>query len=93
MEFASNSVLGESLYFVDLGLSPTNVADKLKFVFAPSTRVDRLTDNSDWITSRHGYKEVTVGTVSEAKVYSNYIKILSLKLPKFLSGEIFHGLD
>ena len=67
MEFASNCVLGKSPNFVDLGLLPANAADKLNSVFAPATRVEGLTDNSDWLLSMHGYREVTVGRVSEAK--------------------------
>ena len=73
MDFASNSVLGEIPNLVDLGLSPANAADKIKSVFVPATRVEGLTDNSDWLVSRHGCKKVTVGRVSEAKAYSDYI--------------------
>ena len=54
MNFAINSVLSESPNFVDLGLSPANAADKLKSVFAPSTRVEGLKDNSNWLASSHG---------------------------------------
>ena len=74
---------------MDLGLSPANTTDKFNSIFAPTTRVEGLKDISDWLASRHDIEEVTVERVSEAKASSNYIKILSLKLPKFLSGEIF----
>ena len=60
MDFTSNSVLGESPNFMDLRLLPANAADKLKSFFAPATRVEGLTDNFDWIESRHGCEEVTV---------------------------------
>ena len=80
MNFASNSVFSETPKVVDLELSPAHTADKLNSVFAPATSAGGLTDNSDWLASRHGCEEVTVGRVSEAKAYSDYIKILSLKL-------------
>ena len=57
-----------------MGLSPSHTADKLKYIFAPATRAGGLTDNSDRLTSRHCIAEVTVGRVSEAKAYSDYIK-------------------
>ena len=74
IHFASNSVLGETPKFVDLGLSPANTADKLNSVFSPATIAGELTDNSNWLASRHGISEVTEGRVIEAKVYSDYIK-------------------
>ena len=59
---------------MDLGLLPANTADKLNSIFTPATRAIGLTDKSDWLASRHGYDEVTVGRVREAKAYSEYIK-------------------
>ena len=53
MNFASNSVLGETPKFVDLGLSPVHTTDKLKSVISPATRSGGLTDHSNWIASRH----------------------------------------
>ena len=53
---------------------PANTTDKLKSVIVPTTRVEGLTDISDWFVSRHGYEEVTVGIVSKAKAFSGYIK-------------------
>ena len=91
MEFVSKSVLGESPNFVDLRLSPANAADKLKFVFALATRVEGLTDNSDWIASMHGYKEVTAGIVSESKAYSNYIKNSEFEITKVFERENISG--
>ena len=35
MNFMSNSVLGKSPDFLDLGLLPYNIADKINSVFAP----------------------------------------------------------
>ena len=74
MNFASNSVFGETAKFVDLGLSPAHTADKLKSIFAPATRDGGFPDNSYWLASRHLIAEVTAGRVSEAKEYSDYIK-------------------
>ena len=74
MNFASNSVLGETPKFVDLGLSPANTADKLKSVIGPATRVRRLTDNPEELTSSHGIVKFTADRVSEEKAYSDYIK-------------------
>ena len=88
MDFMSHYVIVESPNFYDLRLSPANTADKLKSVFVPTARVEGLMDNSDWLASRNGCEEVTVGGVSKAKAFSNYIKILSLKLPNFLRGKI-----
>ena len=73
MNFASNSVFGKTPNFMDLGLSPAHIADKLKSIFAPATRSGGLTDNSNWITVRHFIAEVTADRVSKEKVYSDYI--------------------
>ena len=80
MNFTSNSVLGETPKFMDLGLLPANTADTLNSFFSPATRSGGLTDNSNWLGSMHGIVEVTEGRVSEVQAYSDYIKILSLKL-------------
>ena len=80
MHFASNSIFGVTPKFVDLGLSPARTANKLKSIFAPATRAGGLKDNSKWLASIHNIAEVTADGVSEAKDYSDYIKILSLKL-------------
>ena len=53
MNFASNSVLGKTLKFLGLSLSPAHTADELNSVFAPATRSGGLTDNSNWLASRH----------------------------------------
>ena len=74
MDFARNSVISKSPNFMDLGLLPAHTMDKLDSVIDPATRVEGLKDGSDWLASMHGCKEVTVGRVSEAKVYSDYIK-------------------
>ena len=74
MNFASNSVFGETPNFVDLGLLPAHTADKLKSILIPATRSGGLTDNSDGLTSSHGIAKVTVDRVSEAKAYSDSIK-------------------
>ena len=39
VNFASNAVFGENPKFVNLGLSPTHTADKLKSAISPATRV------------------------------------------------------
>ena len=74
MNFASNSIFGENPKFVDSGLSPAHTADKLKSIFVPVTTFGGLTDNSDRLPSSHGIAKVTADRVSEAKVYSGYIK-------------------
>ena len=53
MNFESNSVLGKSTKFVDLGISPAHIADTLNSNFAPDTIAGGLTDTSYWIASRH----------------------------------------
>ena len=74
INFASNYLLVETPKFVDFGLSPANTADKLNSVFSPATIAGELTDNSNWLASRHGISEVTEGRVIEEKAYSDYIK-------------------
>ena len=74
INYASNSVFGETPKFVDLGLSPAHTADKLKSIFFPATRVGGLTDNSDGLTSSHSIAKVTADRANEAKAYSDYIK-------------------
>ena len=58
MDFASNSVVAESPNFLDLGLLPDNTADELKSVIGPTTSVEGLKDNSDWLASRHGCEKL-----------------------------------
>ena len=65
MNFASNTVLGETQKFVDLRLSTVNTADKLNSIFAPVAKAEGFTDHSDWIASRHRIEEVTEVRVSE----------------------------
>ena len=84
MDFASNSIIGESPNFIYLGLSPANTADKLNSVTSPAARVEELTDGSGWIASTHGTEQVTVGIVSETKAYSDYIKN-----PEFETTKVF----
>ena len=74
MNFASNPVLGESPKFVDLRLSTAHTADKLNSVIVSTTRVGVLTNTTVGLTSRHLIAKDTVDRVSEAKVYSDYIK-------------------
>ena len=74
VNFASNSIFGKNLIFLDLGLLPAHTADKLKSIFVPATRVGGLTDNSDGLTSSHGISKVAAVRVSEAKMYRDYIK-------------------
>ena len=83
----SNSILGESPNFLDLGLSPANTADKIKSIFAPATRVEGFMDKSNWLASRHGCGEFTVGRVSEAKVFSEYNKSSKFETTKFFGRE------
>ena len=74
MNFASNSIFGETPKFVDLGLSPAHTTDKLKSVIGPATRAESWLDHSNWLGARHRIAEVTADRVSEAKAYSDYIK-------------------
>ena len=67
MDFGSNSVVVKTLNFMDFRLSPACTTDKLKYVIGPTTRVERSTNGSDWLASRHDIEEVTVERVSEAK--------------------------
>ena len=74
MDFESNSVVAKIPNFVDLGLSPANTTDKLKSVIGPTTIIEGLKGGSDWIDFRHDCEEVTVGRVSKAKAFRDYIK-------------------
>ena len=74
VNFASNSIFGETPNFVDLGLSPSHTADKLKSIFIHATKTGGFTDNSNRLTSSHGIAKVTEDIVSEAKVYRDSIK-------------------
>ena len=74
VNFASNSVFGETPKFMDLGLSPAHTPDKIKSIFVPANRVGVLADNSDGLTSSHGIAKVTADRVIEEKAYSDYNK-------------------
>ena len=87
MNFAINAVFDENPKFMDLELSPTHTADKLKSVIGPATKVRGLTDNSDGLTSSHGIAKVTAYRVSEAKAYSNYIKNSEFEIMKVFEFE------
>ena len=87
MELASNYALGESSKLLDLGLLPTNIADKLKSAFAPATVFEGSTDKSDWLASRHGCEEVTAGRVSEAKAFSDHITNSEFETTKIFERE------
>ena len=93
MDLMSISVLSESPSFMNFGLTPANTPDKLKSVIVPTTRVERLTNGSDWILTKHNIEEVTVERVGEAKAYRDYILKMSLKLWKILSEKIFLGVE
>ena len=80
MDFGSDYVFVESPKFMDFRLSPTNTTARLKSVISPTTIVERLTNGSNWLASRHDIEEVTVERVSKAKAYSYYILKMSLKL-------------
>ena len=75
MNFASNSVLGKTPKFMNLGLLLTNKADKLNSFFYPASRPEGLNDSSYRIVYGHGIAEVAEGRVIEAKMNSDYIKI------------------
>ena len=66
MNFASNSVLGETPNFVNLRLSPSHTSDKLKSIFTSATRAGGLTDNPNYIASRNFIAEVTADRAREA---------------------------
>ena len=87
MDFVSNYVINKSPNFMDLELSPAHTPDKLKSVIGCATIVEGLTDGSDWITSRHGIEEVTMGRVSETKAYSDYIKNSEFETTKVFEQE------
>ena len=93
MNFASNAVFGKNPNFVDLGLSTSHTADKLKSVIGPATRTGGLTDNSDGLTSSHGISKVAADRVSEAKAYGDFIKNSEFETMKVFEFEIFLGLD
>ena len=58
---------------MDFGLSPANTTYKLKYIIIPTTKVERLTNGSIWLVSRHDIEEVILERVSEEKVHINYI--------------------
>ena len=69
MNFASNSVLGETPKFVDLWLSAVNTADKPNSVFSPVTRAEGLMGSLNYFVASHGIAGVTTEIFSEAKAY------------------------
>ena len=89
VDFESSSVVSESPNVMDLGMSPSNTTDKLNSVIAPTTRVEGFTHGSNWIASRYDCEEVTVGRVSEAKVFSKYIKNNEFETMKVFEREKF----
>ena len=93
MNFASNSVLGKTPKFVDLGISPAHRADKLNSTFAPATRDGGLMNNSDWLTSRNRIAEVTKGRVSEVQAHSDYTLKSEFETRSFFCRKIFKLLD
>ena len=74
MGFLSNFVISKSPNLMDLGLWPANTMNRLKAVISPNIRVEGMTDIFDWLMCMHGWKEVMVGRVRDAKVFSDYIK-------------------
>ena len=80
MDFGINSFVAKSPNLMDFRLSPANTTDKLKSVIGSTTGVERSTNGSDWLASRHDIEEVMVEIVSKKKMYINYIKKMSLKL-------------
>ena len=63
--------------------------DKRKSVIGPTTIGEGLTDGSNWLATRHGCEEVTVGRVSKAKAFSDYIKNNEFETMTFLAGKYF----
>ena len=88
MDFPSNSIVTKIPNFLDLRLSPANIADKLKSIMGLATRFEGLTYRSDSLVSRHSIEEVNVRRVSEKKSYSDYIKHSEFETT-FLSGKIY----
>ena len=68
-------------------MSPANTADKLKSIFAPATRVEGLTGNSDWITSTHDCEEVMIRRGSKTKLFRDYIKDSEFETTKVFEHE------
>ena len=79
------------LFDVSMGLSPAHTADKLKSAIVPATRFRGLTDNSDGLVSSHGIAKFTADRVSEAKVYSDYIKNSEFETMKVFEFENISG--
>ena len=92
MSFASITVLDETPKFVDLWLSTVNTVDKLNSAFAPATRAKGWIDHSDWLTSRHRIAEDTADKATEAKVYSDYIKISEFETMNVFERENNSGI-
>ena len=80
VDFGSNYVVFESPNLMDFRLSTANTTGKLKSIIGPTTRVERLTNGSNWLASRHDIEKVMVEGVSKTKAYSDYIIKMSLKL-------------
>ena len=72
---------------MDLRLSTAQIADKLKSVIGPATRVRGLTNNSDGLMSRRGIEKFTASIVSKEKAYSDYIKKFEFKTMKVFEFE------
>ena len=72
MNFGSDTVLSESPNFMDFGLSSANTRDELGSVFAPSTKIGRVTDVSNWIIPGHDISEATADRVSGTKSKNHY---------------------
>ena len=71
MDFRSNSVLSESTNFIDFELLPANTQDKIKSVIVPTTIVERLRDDSNWLWPTHNIEEVAVERVSKKNHIAN----------------------
>ena len=59
MNFRSDTALSVSPKFMDFGLSSVITTDELGFVLVNTTRIRRLTDSSNWLTSGHDISEAT----------------------------------
>ena len=75
---------------MDLRLYTVNTADKPNSDFTPATRAEGWMDHYDWLASSHRIAKVTADRVSEAKLYSDYLKNSEFEtIIFFLAGKQF----
>ena len=72
MNLVRDTVLAESLKFMDLELLSVHTTDELGSVFIPTNRIILTTHGSNWLPRGHPISEATADRVSGTRTDHNY---------------------